>query len=192
MVSTAAYRDLPPGRSGIPLEALQSLDSMEGVYAQPVAEIKPSKAAPAKTSPVPGYLLALAVTALAYLIHYLPFAPFRVEGAAGVRYPVSAAIVAIVAGMAVRNLIRLPATVLESARGMPRRVIPPSIVLTGAGLNLAAIATVGVRALLITLACLTVAMGSAIWFGAMARITRKTSILLGAGTAICGTSAIVA
>ena len=165
---------------------------MEGVYAQPVAEIKAPKAAPQKASPIPGYVLAMAVTALAYLIHYLPFAPFRVVGSAGVRYPVSAAIVAILAGMAVRNLVRLPANVLESARGMPRRVIPPSIVLTGAGLNLAAIATVGIRALLITLACLTVAMGSALWFGALARVTRKTSILLGAGTAICGTSAIVA
>jgi uncharacterized integral membrane protein (TIGR00698 family) len=192
MLTSAAHRDLPSGSAGIPLEALQSLDSMEGVYAQPVAEIKPQKAPPAKASPVPGYALALAVTAFAYLVHYLPFPPFRVVGVAGIRYPVSAAIVAILAGMAVRNLVRLPSSVIESARGMPRRVIPPSIVLTGAGLNLAAIATVGIRALLITLACLTVAMGSAIWLGALTRLARKTSILLGAGTAICGTSAIVA
>jgi hypothetical protein len=34
----------------------------------------------------------------------------------------SAAIVAILAGMAVRNLVRLPAYVIESARGMPGRV----------------------------------------------------------------------
>ncbi len=151
-----------------------------------MAEIKPPESRPPKTSPLPGYILALAVTALAYLIHYLPFPPFRVTGASGVRYPLSAAIVAIVAGMAVRNLVRLPAYVIESARGMPRRVIPTSIVLTGAGLNLAAIASIGIRALL------TVAMASSIWLGAVTRLFRKTAILIGAGTAICGTSAIVA
>ena len=192
------YRQDPRRRAGsasnfgIPLGALRSLDSMEGVYAQPVAEIKPSQTRPPATSPLQGYILALAVTALAYLIYYLPFPPFRVTGASGVRHPLSAAILAMLVGMAIRNLVRLPAYVIESARGMPRRVIPPSIVLTGAGLNLAAIASVGVRALMITLACLTVAMASSIWLGAVTRLFRKTAILIGAGTAICGTSAIVA
>ncbi len=176
----------------IPLEALQSLDSMEGVYAQPVAEIKPPEIRPSAPSHLPGYLLALGVTGLAYLVHYLPFPPFRIASASGVRYPVSAAIIAILAGMAVRNLIRLPAYVVESARGMPRRVIPPSIVLTGAGLNLTAIATVGAPALLITLVCIAVATAASMWLGAMTKLWRKTSILIGAGTAICGTSAIVA
>jgi uncharacterized integral membrane protein (TIGR00698 family) len=197
MFSKGAYRQNPAGHAasissyGIPPEALRSLDCMEGGYTQPVAEIKPPRATP-KASPLPGYVLALGVTALAYVIHYLPFPPFRVTGVSGVRYPLSAAIVAMLAGMAVRNLVRLPADVIESTRGMPRRVIPASIVLTGAGLNLAAIAAIGIRALLITLACLTVAMASSIWLGTVTRLFRKTAILIGAGTAICGTSAIVA
>ena len=122
---------------------------MEGGYARPVAEVKPSHVRPPMASPLPGYALAFAVTALAYLIHFLPFPPFRVTGASGARYPLSAAILAMVAGIAIRNLIRLPGSLVESARGMPRRVIPASIVLTGAGLNLAAIASIGFRALLI-------------------------------------------
>ena len=72
---------------------------------------------------------------------------------------------AVLAGMAVRNLVLLPANLIESARDMPRRVIPASIVLTGAGLNLAAIAAIGIHTLMITLACLTVAMASSIWLG---------------------------
>src|SRR5579864_2087569 len=198
MVSKPAYRQDPPGRAGsvskfgIPVEALLSLDSMEGVYARPVAEIRPPQSRPPKTSALPGFLLALVVTALAYLIHYLPFPPFRVAGPSGVRYPLSAAILAILAGIAVRNLVRLPASLIESARGTPRKVIPASIVLTGAGLNLAALASIGIRALMITLACLTVAMASSIWLGSVTRLFRKTAILIGAGTAICGTSAIVA
>jgi hypothetical protein len=89
----------PPEHAGsastfrIPREAQLSLDSMEGVYAQPVAEIKSAPARPPTTSQLPGYTLTLAVTALAYLIHYLPFPPFRVTGASGIRYPLSAALI---------------------------------------------------------------------------------------------------
>jgi uncharacterized integral membrane protein (TIGR00698 family) len=177
----------------IPLEALQSLDSMEGVYAEPVAEIQPPEALPDKPALLPGYVLALSVTALSYLIHYLPLAPFRVVSeSGGVRYPISATTIAILAGMAVRNLIRVPGSLIDSARGLPRKVIPPSIVLTGAGLNLAAIATVGTRAILITLACIVAATAAALWLGMLTRLWRKTAILIGAGTAICGTSAIIA
>jgi hypothetical protein len=67
---------------------------MEGSYTRPVAEIKSPKALPRKTSPLAGYILALAVTVLAYAIQYLPFPPFRVTGVAGVRHPLSAAILA--------------------------------------------------------------------------------------------------
>ncbi|MSV35509.1 MAG: putative sulfate exporter family transporter [Bryobacterales bacterium] len=177
---------------GIPLEALLSLDCMEGSYTRPLTEIKRPHGRPPRASALPGYLLGLTVTASAYLIHYLPFPPFRVISASGVRYPLSAAILAMLAGIAVRNLVRLPAGIIENARSMPRRMIAASIVLTGAGLNLAAITSIGVRTLLITLACLTVAMASSVWLGAVTRLFRKTAILIGAGTAICGTSAIVA
>ena len=165
---------------------------MEGVYAQPVAENKSSPTRAPKPSQLPGYILALAVAALAYLIHYLPFPPFRVTAASGVRYPMSAAIISMLAGIAVRNLARLPAYLIDSVRGMPARVIPTSIVLTGAGLNLAATAAIGIRTLMITLVCLTVALASSMWLGAVTRLFRKTAILIGVGTAICGTSAIVA
>jgi uncharacterized integral membrane protein (TIGR00698 family) len=75
---------------------------------------------------------------------------------------------------------------------MSRRVLPSSIVLTGASLNLATIATAGARALIITMICIMVALASSVWFGSLLKLWRKTAILIGAGTAICGTSAIVA
>jgi uncharacterized integral membrane protein (TIGR00698 family) len=177
---------------GITLEALQSLDSMEGVYAHPVVEIR-KKSDPKPPAPAwPGYLLAVGIAAASYAVHYFPFAPFRVESGSGVRYPVSASIVAILLGIALRNLIRLPVFVLESAKGMPRRVIPPSIVLTGASLNLAAVGTAGVRALAITMLCILTGVAASIRIGSALKLRSKTSMLLGAGTAICGTSAIVA
>lgn len=167
--------------TSISAEALLSLDSMEGVYSLPVVETAPPKKQIPSSAPAwPGYALACVVAGFAYAIHYL------------IRYPVSAAIIAILGGAMVRNLLPLPGIILESAKGLARRVIPLTIVLTGAGLNLAAIASVGISALAITVACIIVAAGTAIWLGSMVGLWRKTAVLIGAGTAICGTSAIVA
>jgi uncharacterized integral membrane protein (TIGR00698 family) len=170
-------------------EALLSLDSMEGIHQLPKSDgPKPLPTA----RPWWAYVPAVLVTALAYGLHYLPVPPFRVVAGQGARYPVSAAIIAIVAGVLARNLLPLPAAAIESAKGLARRIIPITIVLTGAGLNLLRVASVGSRALLITVVCMAVSMTAAIWLGRLLGVLHKTRMLIGAGTAICGTSAIVA
>ncbi len=174
-------------------EALLSLDSMEGLHELPRAGApKPKPRKPGFRQMWRGYLLSLIVAAAAYALHYLPFPPFRVLSATGARYPVSAAIIAIVAGVIVRNLFPLPASSVESAKGLARTLIPIMIVLNGAGLNLARVATVGYTALFITVVCICVSMGAAIWLGRIFGVWHRTGLLIGAGTAICGTSAIVA
>jgi uncharacterized integral membrane protein (TIGR00698 family) len=166
---------------------------MEGVYDLPVVEKLRAglKATPPKLNPWPGWLAALAVAALAYAIHYLPFAPFRVEGAT-VRRPVSAAILAIFAGAVAGNLLPLGKTVLDGAKHAVRRTIPLTIVLTGATLSFANATAVGLRACVIIVATMTAAMASAWIIGKMLGVWPRTSVLIGAGTAICGNSAIVA
>jgi uncharacterized integral membrane protein (TIGR00698 family) len=172
-------------------EALLSLDSMEGIHQLPRPPAPASAPRPWWTQ-VAAYVPALVVTALAYGLHYLPVPPFRVVAGQGARYPVSAAILAMVAGVLVRNLVPLPAPAIESAKGLARRIIPVTIVLTGAGLNLLRVASVGSRALLITGVCMAVSMMAAIWLGRAMGVVHRTRLLIGAGTAICGTSAIVA
>jgi len=170
-------------------EALLSLDSMEGLQHLPAA---PKPKPIVRTPPWWAYIPAVLVTALAYGLHYLPFPPFRVADATGVRYPVSAAIIAIIAGVLVRNLLPLPNASIESAKGLARRIIPVTIVLTGAGLNLTRVASVGSRALIITVVCMTAAMLTTLWLAKLFRVGHGAGMLIGAGTAICGTSAIVA
>jgi len=176
-------------------EALQSLGSMEGAYDRPFVEkIGPqpvAKPAP-KTSPWPGWLSAIAVALVAYAIHYLPFPPFRVAGEGGVRRPVSAAILAMFLGAIVDTVIPLSKTVLEGAKHAARRTIPITIVLTGASLSFANARTAGLRACLIVAATMTVAMAAAWALGKMFGVFPRTRVLIGAGTAICGNSAIVA
>ena len=165
---------------------------MEGLHALPHAGAKSKKRGPSFRDTWQGYLLSVVVAALAYALHYLPFPPFRVMSASGARYPVSAAIIAIVGGVLVRNLLPLPTSSVESAKGLARRLIPLTIVLTGAGLNLLRVATVGYTALFITLVCIAVSMAATLWIARLLGVWHRTAILIGAGTAICGTSAIVA
>ena len=160
---------------------------MEGIHQLPrAAAAKPAK--PQRPGSWQGYALAALVAAISYAIHYLPFPPFRV----GPRYPVSAAIIAIVGGVLVRNILPLPAASVEAAKGLARRLIPLTIVLTGAGLNLARVATVGSTALAITVICIGISMAATIWLARLFGVWFRTALLIGAGTAICGTSAIVA
>lgn len=165
---------------------------MEGAYDLPVVEKKSAqKSAPAL--PIwHGWAAAMLVASVALAIHYLPFAPFRVAGPSGVRRPVSAAIVAIFLGAMAGNLLPLSKAVLAGAKHAARRVIPATIVLTGATLSLSHAAAVGSRAFVIVCATMTAAMVSAMALGRMLGVWTRTSVLIGAGTAICGNSAIVA
>lgn len=138
------------------------------------------------------YFAAFAVAALAYAVHYLPFPPFQVTGDFGVRRPVSAAILAILAGTLVRNLFTVPVSAVQGSKNIVKRVIPWTIVLTGASLSAHHVVAVGWRAVVIILACLALAMIAAWLFGRMFGVWHKTSLLIGAGTAICGNSAIIA
>jgi uncharacterized integral membrane protein (TIGR00698 family) len=174
-------------------EALASLDSMEGLDVPiVVTRAVPGKGKPVRPSIWPGYAAALLIAAAAYLVHYLPFVPFRIAGEFGVRRPVSPAIIAILLGVVARNALRLPHVILEGCKGIVRKVIPVTIVLTGFSLNLTSLEKVGVPALVIILTCIGVATGSAYWFGRMLKLWKRTALLIGAGTAICGNSAIVA
>jgi uncharacterized integral membrane protein (TIGR00698 family) len=176
-------------------EALASLGSMEGAYVRPLVERRRPFPAPKlapKPKPIPGVAAALAVALLALAIHYLPFAPFRVESASGIRRPISAAILAVVAGALAGNLLPFARRFQDGAKLIVRRAIPITIVLTGATLSFSHATSIGPRAFAILLAAMTVSMGAALLFGRAAGLYPKTSLLIGAGTAICGNSAIVA
>src|SRR5277367_6766933 len=90
-------------------EALASLGSMEGLDVPiVVTRAAPGKSTPERPPVWPGYAVALLVVGAAYLVHYLPFAPFRLVGEFGVRRPVSPAIIAILLGVTCRNILSLP------------------------------------------------------------------------------------
>ncbi len=195
-VSRRMFGDPGSSRTGVlfsathlPSAALESLGCMEGVY-EPVVAPKP--AAPHVAILRHGYIAALIVAAVAYGIHLLPLAPFSVTDAAGTRHPVSDAMIAILLGLLLRNAFTLPASIRAGCRHIVKRLVPLTIVLMGAGLDLNALLGVGARVLGIIVVCLVFAVAAGYAFGRWMGLSEKAALLLGAGTGICGNSAIVA
>ncbi len=180
--------------SSLPAEAYLSLACMEGMPDRPLVETAPcAKPTPVKVAvPWHGYALAVATAAVAYAVHLLPFAPFSVNTGAAVRHPVSADIIAIVAGVLIRNLFALPPAVIEACKRIVKRVLPLAVVFAGAGLNLFDVASVGVPALVVTMTGIGVAIAAAYYGGRLLGVGHRTALLIGAGTGICGNSAIAA
>ena len=159
-------------------EVYASLDSMEGIEL-PRPASRPPKPPAVRKWLSNGLLAAVCVAAVAFAVHLL--------------YPtLSAAIVAILLGGIVRNTIPLPPAVLEDCKGLVKRVIPVTIVLTGASVNLAEVARVGAPALAVIVVSILCGCITAIAAGRVIRTSRNTALLVGCGTAICGTSAIIA
>jgi uncharacterized integral membrane protein (TIGR00698 family) len=158
-------------------EVFASLDSMEGIELyQPRPPRHPARSQVWQRAGLP---IAIAVAAASWGLHR--FVPL-----------VSPAILAIVLGAAIRNTISLPSEIADDCKGLVKRVIPLMIILTGASVNLTEVAHVGLPSLAVILASITCGCLAAVLAGRVFGTSRNTTILVGCGTAICGTSAIIA
>ena len=142
-----------------------------------------------RESPWPGVLLCAALTWLGALINRLPYAPFTTsEG----QHPISTVLLALLLGMIVRNGIPAVVQLKAGVDTMVKKWLPVGIVLLGARLNFYDLVQVAVQvaigaAILITL-LIVISRVASQWFG----VDPKLGMLIGVGTAICGSSAIVA
>jgi len=159
-------------------EVYASLDYMEGIeLPQPTKPRPYIRATPLWRSH--GLLAAIIVATIAFSLHFLVPA-------------LSSAILAIVLGGIIRNTVPLPAALVDDCKGLVKRVIPLTIILTGASVNLAEVARVGAPSLAVILASIVCGCAAAVLAGRMMKTSRHTAMLVGCGTAICGTSAIIA
>lgn len=165
--------------------AVVSLGSMEGL---PDNSHEPVGSGATAHPVVMGVLLALLVTIVAYTIRRVPIWPINIDGQA----QLSAALLAIVLGLAVRNLFVLPPALSLGTKLVVKRLIPIAIVCIGAGLDFGQLRGAGPVALGVMTACVVVAYLAAYLIGRLVGLSNKTAILLGVGTGICGSSAIVA
>lgn len=143
-----------------------------------------SRTKPGWTDVLPGLALSLLVALLARLIHQaLPD---------GIAAAVGEVILAVLLGLLIGNSIGIPALFAPGIRFSFHSVLRVAIVLLGAAFSVQQVAAIGVAAVLMIVALMTVALLAAHGLGKIARVPPRLATLIGVGTAVCGNSAIVA
>jgi uncharacterized integral membrane protein (TIGR00698 family) len=133
----------------------------------------------ATSSPLPGTALVLAIAVGARLLS-------RYTGA------IPDVVLALLAGIALRNTLHLPTAIRPGVAFTLQYLLRTAIMLLGAGLTFGAILQTGAGTLMLVIVCVVVAMGLGLAFARIFRLTGTIGTLIGAGTAICGGSAILA
>ena len=142
-----------------------------------------------KESVWPGLILCATLTWLGATISKLPVQPFTTSDG---QHPISSVLLALLLGMIVRNSIPAVVMLKTGVDTMVKKWLPVGIVLLGARLDFYDLLEVALH----------VAVGAAVLIGGLIALSRmlahwfgvdsKLGMLIGVGTAICGSSAIVA
>ena len=106
--------------------------------------------------------------------------------------PISPVLLAIAAGLLIRNTIGLPAVYEAGLQLCTKRVLRLGVALLGIRLSLGAVGAIGVLALPIALGCIATALLVMDWITRALGLSRRLGALVAVGTAICGNTAIVA
>ncbi|MEZ5533131.1 MAG: putative sulfate exporter family transporter [Steroidobacteraceae bacterium] len=142
----------------------------------------------ARRAALPGVALAIALALLAkFGSHEIGRA--LVDGRAS---PVSPVLLGIVLGVLWRHFVGLGARTEVGVRWILGTLLGVGIALVGLRLTLPGLAGVGLVALPVVIACITVAVGVSLWIGRLLGLSPGLQSLLAVGSAVCGCTAIVA
>ncbi len=167
-----------------------SLDSMEGsVDMMDVSS--PLKLEGKKYCLIPGVGLALIITVVASFMHDLPFTPFTLENAT-LRHPLGIPILAILIGMIVGSTAKLSKDVKYGCKWISTWFIPIAIICLGSRMNLGVLSVLGLPMLGLVVSIMVIAVLLAFGVGKLLGLSNQASYLLGVGSAVCGSSAILA
>ena len=129
---------------------------------------------------VPGLGLAMGVAAAAVLLS---------SSLPALLGPV---LTAVLLGLVVGNLLRLPPAVAPGLGFSSRTVLRVGVVLLGARLTFADLVGIGGSAIWVVLVTMTTALTTVLVVSRAAHVSPRLATLIGVGTAVCGNSAIMA
>lgn len=139
--------------------------------------------APRKTSAVasyiPGLVLVAVITASAYGLRHLPFFS-----------ALSPMISAIFVGMLFANTVGFSPEANAGVGMAGKRLLRLAVALLGLQLTFGQLAGIGVTGLVFAATALAMTFFFTVWMGRVLGIDRKLTLLLAAGTSVCGASAI--
>lgn len=105
------------------------------------------------------------------------------------KYPIEAAIIAIISGIIIRNVGLVPKFCFSGIKAF-EKVLIAGIVLIGASLNFKSIGSQGLNMLVIVLATMVISFFTIYYLGRLFKLPKTLATLLSVGTTICGGSAI--
>ncbi|WP_151194286.1 YeiH family protein [Cysteiniphilum sp. JM-1] len=163
-------------------------------------------------SKITGLIFCAFLTIIAYIVAFLPFAPFTIYHQNLEVHPLEPMVLSIIIGIICGNLFfrhkaaahqqenlqgvissaRLWQKLTPGANFAAKSLLPLGIVLMGVKFDLLSVLKVSGQALLINLICLLIAYIVTLWLCKRLGVDEKMSALITIGTAICGGSAIVA
>ncbi|MCY4587638.1 MAG: putative sulfate exporter family transporter [Bryobacterales bacterium] len=135
-----------------------------------------------------GIAACAVLTWLAFYLQTLPFAPFTLNGA----HPLSAVLLALLLGLLIRRMLPSGTGLKPGVDLVIKKLLPIGIVLLGAGLDFYDLIRVGFRVLLGAIVLIVGIIFLTRLLSRLLRVETGQGLLIGVGTAICGTSAIVA
>ncbi len=138
-------------------------------------------------SALPGLILAIVLALLGNLLADQASAALGLGPGA-----VSGIMVAILLGLAVANVVRLPAWLKPGIDLAVKRVLRIGIVLLGLRLSIVEVGSIGVRALPVILVTIPAAILLVTYLGRRIGLPERLGSLIAVGTSICGNTAIVA
>ena len=134
--------------------------------------------------------ITLALTILAWWIHQLPFPPFTLENG-HLKHPIGVSAMSILLGITAANLFS-NLNIGAGCRWITTWSIPIAIMFLGLRMNLALLGQIGWPLLLATIFIMLLAVGVTYGIGRFFGMNPRAASLLGIGTSVCGSSAILA
>ena len=133
---------------------------------------------------LPGLLWSALLATAAFVLAEQPFVKDTLR--------ISALLLVILLGMALRTVVPLPAWAAPGVRVAQRPILRWAVAGLGFRLSLGEIARIGGPALAVVVTSTLVALLFGVWFGRRLGLDRKLATLLSVGGGICGASAVVA
>ncbi len=136
---------------------------------------------------MPGLLLAVILTVTAYMMSNIIG---NIIG--GANNPFNPIMTAIILGLLLRNMFKIPETYTEGIKFGVKKVLRLGIILMGIRLSIVSVLKIGVVSVGLVVVCITGALVITLLLSKKINVSRKLGTLIAAGTSICGVSAILA
>lgn len=106
--------------------------------------------------------------------------------------PISGIMMAILIGLAIGNLVKLPGSVTPGVKFSVKKILRLGIILLGIRLGLADVLRLGALGVPLIVLCIAGAILFTRWLGRRLDLPERMATLIAVGTSICGATAIVA